>query len=286
MRILVTGGAGFIGSAVVRRLIEATGHSVLNIDKLTYAASPGVARVGRSATHATRFARIDICDKPAVASAFRDFRPDAVMHLAAESHVDRSIDGPEAFVETNTVGTLRLLEAARAYWAGLDKASQARFRFHHISTDEVFGALVARRPALLRDHSLRSALTLFGQQGCGRSSRPRLGSHLRPAGPGDQLHQQLRPLPFSRKAHPADDHQGAEGRAPPRLRTRRERPRLAARGGPRGGARRGGGARPRRRDLSHRRRRGTLEPRRRDAASHDWSTRWRSRFRTVAAGRT
>jgi dTDP-glucose 4,6-dehydratase len=140
MRILVTGGAGFIGSAVVRRLIQATGHSVLNIDKLTYAASPAsLAPVEADPRYG--FRRIDICDKVAIGSAFREFRPDAVMHLAAESHVDRSIDGPEAFVETNTVGTLRLLEAARGYFAGLDEGAKARFRFHHISTDEVFGAL-------------------------------------------------------------------------------------------------------------------------------------------------
>ena len=140
MRILVTGGAGFIGSAVVRRLIGTTEHSVLNIDKLTYAASAGsLAAVEANPRYA--FRRIDICDKPALAAAFRDFRPTAVMHLAAESHVDRSIDGPETFIETNTVGTLRVLEAARVHWESLDKAGQAKFRFHHISTDEVFGAL-------------------------------------------------------------------------------------------------------------------------------------------------
>jgi dTDP-glucose 4,6-dehydratase len=140
MRILVTGGAGFIGSAVVRRLIGATEHSVLNVDKLTYAATPA-SLAGVEASPRYAFRRIDICDKPAVAAAFREFRPTAVMHLAAESHVDRSIDGPETFIETNTVGTLRMLEAARVYWMGLDKTGQTNFRFHHISTDEVFGAL-------------------------------------------------------------------------------------------------------------------------------------------------
>ncbi len=142
MRILVTGGAGFIGSAVIRRLIERTEHGVLNIDKLTYAASTAsLATVEASPRYA--FRAIDICDAEALAKAFRDFRPDAVMHLAAETHVDRSIDGPDIFVETNAVGTLRLLEAARAYWGGLDASGQARFRFHHVSTDEVFGALNA-----------------------------------------------------------------------------------------------------------------------------------------------
>src|SRR5436190_14005338 len=131
MRILVTGGAGFIGGAVVRRLIHETKHSVLNIDKLTYAASrASLASVEDDPRYS--FQRIDICDKYAVREAIREFRPDAVMHLAAESHVDRSIDGPEAFVDTNIVGTMRMLEAARGYWAGLDKAGQTRFRFHHI----------------------------------------------------------------------------------------------------------------------------------------------------------
>jgi dTDP-glucose 4,6-dehydratase len=140
MRILLTGGAGFIGSAVVRQLIGKTEHSVLNLDKLTYAASlDSLASVAGHPRYAFR-AR-DICDQAALANAFRDFRPDAVMHLAAESHVDRSIETPETFVQTNVVGTLRLLEAARSYWSELDAAGQAAFRFHHVSTDEVFGAL-------------------------------------------------------------------------------------------------------------------------------------------------
>ena len=114
MRILVTGGAGFIGSALIRRLIGRTGHRVLNVDKLTYAASPAsLATVEADPRY--DFRALDICDAAALASAFGDFRPEAVMHLAAETHVDRSIDGPDTFVETNAVGTLRLLEAARAH---------------------------------------------------------------------------------------------------------------------------------------------------------------------------
>jgi dTDP-glucose 4,6-dehydratase len=145
MRILVTGGAGFIGSAVVRHVIAHTQHTVLNLDKLTYAASrASLAAVDNNPRHSLRVC--DICDAAAVAKAFRDFRPDAVMHLAAETHVDRSIDGPEAFVQTNVVGTLRLLEAARAYWNDLDEARRQRFRFHHVSTDEVFGALAGGDP--------------------------------------------------------------------------------------------------------------------------------------------
>ncbi len=140
MRILVTGGAGFIGSALVRRLIAETEHSVLNIDKLTYAASrTALATVEASPRYS--FRQSDICDGEAMAKAFREFRPDAVMHLAAETHVDRSIDDPEVFVETNTVGTLRLLEAARAHLDTLTSAAREKFRFHHVSTDEVFGAL-------------------------------------------------------------------------------------------------------------------------------------------------
>ena len=140
MRILITGGAGFIGSAVVRQLIERTEHLVLNVDKLTYAASQdSLASVAGHPRYG--FRNLDICDQAGLAKAFRDFRPHAVMHLAAESHVDRSIEGPEAFVQTNVVGTTRLLESARAYFAELSGEAQQRFRFHHVSTDEVFGAL-------------------------------------------------------------------------------------------------------------------------------------------------
>jgi dTDP-glucose 4,6-dehydratase len=145
MRILVTGGTGFIGSALIRQLIGRTGHSVLNIDKLTYAASPA-SLAALETNPRYDFRSVDICDAAALTNVFREFRPDAVMHLAAETHVDRSIDGPEAFVETNAVGTLRLLEAARAYWSNLNAADGSNFRFHHVSTDEVFGALGADDP--------------------------------------------------------------------------------------------------------------------------------------------
>lgn len=139
MKLLVTGGSGFIGSAVVRRAI-ADGHAVVNLDKLTYSGNP--ANVAPVADHpAYAFEQADICDAQALAGIFERHQPDAVMHLAAESHVDRSIDGPMAFVEANVVGTACLLEAARRYFAGLPVERKAAFVFHHVSTDEVFGQL-------------------------------------------------------------------------------------------------------------------------------------------------
>jgi dTDP-glucose 4,6-dehydratase len=138
--ILVTGGAGFIGSAVIRQFINDTPHRVVNVDKLTYAGNlQSLAPVSASPRYA--FEKVDICDAAEVARVFREHQPDAVMHLAAESHVDRSITGPAAFIQTNIVGTYTLLEAARQYWNGLDGDKKAGFRFHHISTDEVYGSL-------------------------------------------------------------------------------------------------------------------------------------------------
>ena len=140
MKLLVTGGAGFIGSAVIRHIIQNTGDSVVNVDKLTYAGNlESLAEVSSSDRYA--FEQVDICDRVELDRVFAEHQPDAVMHLAAESHVDRSIDGPAAFIETNIVGTYTLLEAARNYWQELDEARKAAFRFHHISTDEVYGDL-------------------------------------------------------------------------------------------------------------------------------------------------
>ena len=140
MKILVTGGAGFIGSAVVRHIIQDTDNTVLNVDKLTYAGNlESLATVADNSRY--QFSQTDICDRAALDQLFETFQPDAVMHLAAESHVDRSITGPAAFIETNIIGTYQLLEAARHYWNGLAEDKKAEFRFHHISTDEVYGDL-------------------------------------------------------------------------------------------------------------------------------------------------
>jgi dTDP-glucose 4,6-dehydratase len=140
MKVLVTGGAGFIGSAVVRHLVAKEGFAVVNVDALTYAGNlDSLAGIADAPNYS--FIRADICDLASMKRIFRDHRPDGVMHLAAESHVDRSIDGAEAFVRTNVHGTYCLLEAARAYWSELETDRRKRFRFHHVSTDEVYGAL-------------------------------------------------------------------------------------------------------------------------------------------------
>jgi dTDP-glucose 4,6-dehydratase len=138
--VIVTGGAGFIGSAVVRHLIRETDWSVVNLDCLTYAGNlDSVAPVADDPQY--RFEGVDICDEAEVRRVFREHRPDAIMHLAAESHVDRSLDGPAPFIETNIRGTYVLLETARRYWNELEDAARKRFRFHHVSTDEVYGSL-------------------------------------------------------------------------------------------------------------------------------------------------
>ena len=140
MRILVTGGAGFIGSAVIRHIIENTHHHVLNVDKLTYAGNlESLQSIEQSERY--QFFQTDICDQVELEKIFENFQPNVVMHLAAESHVDRSIDGPATFIQTNIVGTYSLLEAARKYWLSLTAEVKESFRFHHISTDEVYGDL-------------------------------------------------------------------------------------------------------------------------------------------------
>lgn len=140
MKILVTGGAGFIGSALIRHILNTTDHHVINVDKLTYAGNleslQEIVNIDRYV-----FEKVDICDRGELNRIFNQYKPDVVMHLAAESHVDRSIDSPEAFIQTNIIGTFNILEVSRAYWLDLDKNSKKTFRFHHISTDEVYGDL-------------------------------------------------------------------------------------------------------------------------------------------------
>ena len=140
MQILITGGAGFIGSALIRHLLQNTEHHVLNLDKLTYAGNlESLDSVASNPRY--QFVQADIGDREVVARVLAEFQPDALMHLAAESHVDRSIDGPGEFIQTNIVGTYNLLEAVRAYWSSLEEPRKQAFRFHHISTDEVYGDL-------------------------------------------------------------------------------------------------------------------------------------------------
>ncbi|OUR71057.1 dTDP-glucose 4,6-dehydratase [Methylophaga sp. 41_12_T18] len=140
MRLLITGGAGFIGSALIRQLLAETEHHVANVDKLTYAGNlESLVAIENSPNY--KFYHADICDAVAMDRIFAEFKPTAVMHLAAESHVDRSIDGPGEFIQTNVVGTYTLLESTRKYWLALDKEQAEKFRFHHISTDEVYGTL-------------------------------------------------------------------------------------------------------------------------------------------------
>ncbi|HAT53284.1 MAG TPA: dTDP-glucose 4,6-dehydratase, partial [Betaproteobacteria bacterium] len=149
MKILVTGGAGFIGSAVIRHIIDDWKDTVVNVDCLTYAGNLETLNK-LSSSDRYFFEQVDICDIKEMGRVFAENKPDAIMNLAAESHVDRSIDGPAAFIQTNIVGTFTLLEVARRYWMELDKAGKAKFRFHHISTDEVYGDLEAG-PALFSE---------------------------------------------------------------------------------------------------------------------------------------
>ena len=140
MKIFITGGAGFIGSAVIRHYIDNTDYTVINIDKLTYAGN--LESLGSARNHSRHiFKKMDICNRESLDHLFQEYRPNAIMHLAAESHVDRSIDGPADFVDTNIIGTYTLLESAKSFWSQLDEVDKQQFRFHHVSTDEVYGDL-------------------------------------------------------------------------------------------------------------------------------------------------
>jgi dTDP-glucose 4,6-dehydratase len=160
MKLLVTGGAGFIGSAVIRHIINNTTDDVVNLDKLTYAGNlESLAEVSNSVRYS--FEQVDICNRAEVDRVLAKHQPDAIMHLAAESHVDRSIDGPADFIETNIVGTYTLLEATRQYWQAMDADRKATFRFHHISTDEVYGDLPHPSESAIADQHLFTETTSY-----------------------------------------------------------------------------------------------------------------------------
>ncbi|MGY4415941.1 nucleoside-diphosphate-sugar epimerase [Bradyrhizobium sp. LB7.1] len=227
MRILVTGGAGFIGSAVCRRLVLQTGAAVINVDKLTYAADlASLASIEGLGSYA--FLQSDICDRQVMDLAFADYEPDAIIHLAAESHVDRSIAGPEAFVSTNIVGTYTLLEAARIYYERLPLPRRKQFRFIHVSTDEVYGSLGAGG-LVSRGHALQAEFAVFGEQGGLGPPRARVVQNLRTASHRIELFEQLRTVPVPGKAHPVDDPQCDRPEATTGLWRRRKYSRLASR---------------------------------------------------------
>ena len=191
MKLLLTGGCGFIGSAVVRHLLRDTDHVVINVDKMTYAASEDALEDGfRHNRHL--LIKADIADAAAMRQVFETHDPDAVMHLAAESHVDRSIDGPADFVQTNVVGTFILLEAARRHYGAMSAERKAAFRFHHVSTDEVFGALEHDDPPF-------TETTPYDPRS------PYLEPHLQAAHAGFQHLQQLRTVAIPGKTNPARD---------------------------------------------------------------------------------
>ena len=230
-KVLVTGGAGFIGSAVCRRLVG-EGAEVLNVDKLTYAGNlQSLAAIDNAPNY--RFAKADICDRRAVDEAFETFAPDAVMHLAAESHVDRSITGRDAFIQTNIVGTFTLLEAARAYWRGL--AGAARDELPLPPRLDRRGVRLARRRR--RCSPKTTPYDPSSPYSASKAAADHLvtawAPHLRPAGAHLELLEQLRALSLPREAHSADDPQRAGRQAAAGLRRRRQCARLALCRGPR-----------------------------------------------------
>jgi dTDP-glucose 4,6-dehydratase len=212
MRIFITGGAGFIGSALARRMLADPANAVLVYDKLTYAGDRRNLE-GADANGGCAFVQGDVCDRAALDAALADFAPDAIAHLAAESHVDRSIDGPAAFIETNLVGTYHLAQAALAYWRCAPAAVQARFRLLHVSTDEVFGALGPT--GAFTEDTAYDPRSPYSASKAGSDHLISAWFHTYGlAGDDLQLFEQLRPLSFPRKAHTADDPQRPAWRAP------------------------------------------------------------------------
>ncbi len=197
--ILVTGGAGFIGANFVLDWLAATGEPVVNLDLLTYAGNLGnLASLADDERH--DFVRGDIGDSALVSALLAKARPRAIVNFAAETHVDRSIHGPAAFIQTNVVGTFGLLDATRAWWAMLPAAERAAFRFVHVSTDEVYGSLSAADPAFSETTPYAPNSPYSASQGRGGPSGARLSPHLRPADADDELLEQLRAAGSSRKS--------------------------------------------------------------------------------------
>ena len=255
--VLVTGGAGFIGSCFVRTAIARKQARIANLDALTYAGNlDSLEPVIASDAHV--FIQADITDRPAVDKAFAEHRPSAVVHFAAESHVDRSIDNPSQFVVTNVLGSFHLLDAAPPL---LVEARRARKKPVPLPArlDRRGLRFAGSHGPFQRGDSLRPEFALFSLQGLGRPPRPRLPSHLRAAGAGDQLFQQLRALPVPGKTYSADDSQRGRGEETARLRRRHECPRLAVRRGPLPGLVVRLDAGPAGRDLQHRRQLRALE---------------------------
>ena len=213
-RILVTGGAGFIGSAVCRHLV-AKGYRVVNLDKLTYAGNLDSLRHDRRTRPTTASSRPTSATSARCSRPAREEQIDAIMHLAAESHVDRSIDGPAAFVETNVVGTFRCSRPRSTIGSGLRRSAAQRFRFHHVSTDEVFGDLPFDERRLHRGHALRAVLALFGVEGGVRPSRPRLARDLWPAGRASNCSNNYGPYHFPEKLIPLIILNALEGKPLP-----------------------------------------------------------------------